>query len=123
MATAKVPFPRDAGQVAALLRLPEIMRLVSDLDETRWTGRPGYPIRVMVGAALVKAIYALPTWTRTARLITEHAALREAIGGARSHWACYRFAAKLREHDGLLAACTDRVLAACVPRGRRWARS
>ena len=59
------------------------MRLISDLDETRWTGRPGYPIRVMVGAALVKAIYALPTWTRTARLITEHAALREAIGGAR----------------------------------------
>lgn len=86
MATAKVPSPRDAGQIAALLGLPEIIRLVSDLDETRWTGRPGNPIRVMVGAALVKAIYALPTWTRTARLIAEHAALRDAIGGAPSHW-------------------------------------
>ncbi len=111
MATAKVPSPRDAGQVAALLGLPEIMQLVSDLDETRWTGRPGYAIRTMVGAALIKAIYALPTWTRTARLIAEHAALREAIGGAPSHWACYRFAAKLREHGGVLTACIDRVLA------------
>lgn len=27
----------------------------------------------MVGAALVKAVYCLPTWTRTARLISEHA--------------------------------------------------
>jgi Transposase DDE domain/Transposase domain (DUF772) len=111
MATAKVPSPRDAGQVAALLGLPEIMRLISDLDETRWTGRPGYAIRVMVGAALVKAIYALPTWTRTARLIAEHAALREVIGRAPSHWACYRFAAKLREHGDMLTACMDRVLA------------
>src|SRR5260370_37555610 len=66
---------------------------------------------VLVGAALVKAVYALPTWTRTARLIAEHAALREAIGGAPSQWACYRFAAKLREHGGALAACIDRVLA------------
>jgi hypothetical protein len=70
MASTKVPSPRDAGQVAALVSLPEITRLVADLDETRWTGRPGYPIRVMVGAALVKAVYALPTWTRTARLMT-----------------------------------------------------
>ena len=111
MAKVKVPSPRDAGQVAALLRLPEIMRLISDLDETRWTGRPGYAIRVMVGAALVKAIYALPTWTRTVRLIAEHAALRDAVGGAPSHWACYRFAAKLREHGDMLTACIDRVLA------------
>jgi hypothetical protein len=111
MASTKVPSPRDAGQVAALLRLPEIMQLVTDLDETRWTGRPGYPIRVMVGAALVKAVYALPTWTRTARLIAEHAGLREAIGDAPSVWACYRFAVKLRDHDDMLTACVDRVLA------------
>jgi hypothetical protein len=87
------------------------MRLIADLDETRWTGRPGNPVRVMVAVALVKAMYALPTWTRTVRLIAEHAALREAVGGAPSHWACYRFAAKLREHDGMLTACIDRVLA------------
>src|SRR5260370_15684530 len=66
---------------------------------------------VLVGAALVKAVYALPTWTRTARLIAEHAALREAIGGAPSQWAGYRFAAKLREQGGALAGCIDRVLA------------
>src|SRR5579859_1747399 len=102
MASAKVPSPHDAGQVAAVLGLPEIARLIADLGETRWTGRPGYPIRTMVGAALVKAVYCLPTWTRTARLIAEHAALREAIGGAPSNWACYRFAKKLREHGNML---------------------
>jgi hypothetical protein len=111
MATATVSLPRDATQVAALLDLPEIKQLIADLDETRWTGRPGYPVRTMVRAVLVKAVYTLPTWTRTARLIAEHAALREAIGNAPSHWACYRFAAKLRQHEAMLTACIGRVLA------------
>jgi hypothetical protein len=103
---------RDAAQVAALLNSPEIGRLIADLDATRWTGRPGYPIRTMVGAALVKSVYALPTWTRTVRLIAEHAALRDAIGGAPSVHACYRFTVKLREHGDALSGCLDRVLAA-----------
>jgi hypothetical protein len=110
MATTTVSPCHDARHVAALLELPEIKQLIADLDGTRWTGRPGYPLRVMVGAALVKAVYALPTWTRTARLLAEHAALREAIGGAPSNWACYRFAAKLRAHGDMLTACLDRVL-------------
>jgi hypothetical protein len=97
--------------MAALLDLPEIRQLIADLDETCWTGRPGFPVRVMVGAFLIKAVYAIPTWTRTARLIAEHAALREAIGGAPSNWACYRFAAKLRQHEAMLTACTGKALA------------
>jgi hypothetical protein len=90
MATTKIASVHDARHVAALLDLPEIIQLIADLDETRWTGRPGYTVRTMVGAALTKTVYALPTWTRTARLIAEHAALRKAIGGTPSHWACYR---------------------------------
>ena len=54
--------------------------LVSDLEATRWTGRPGYPIRAMVGMALVKSLYAIPTWTKTVRLVGEHAALLAALG-------------------------------------------
>lgn len=111
MVTTTVAMPR-AAQVAALLDSPEIGRLIADLDATRWTGRPGYPIRTMVGAALVKSVYALPTWTRTVRLIAEHAALREAIGGAPSVHACYRFTVKLRQHSAALAGCLDRVLTA-----------
>jgi hypothetical protein len=111
MADTTVSPHHDAQQVAALLALPEITQLVSDLNETRWTGRPGYAIHTMVGAALVKAVYALPTWTRTARLIAEHTAPREAIGDAPSHWACYRFAGKLRDHGDMLTACIGRVLA------------
>lgn len=111
MASTKVPPGHDARKITELLATPEIGQLIADLDATRWTGRPGYPIRTMIGACLVKAVYALPTWTRTARLIAEHAALREAIGGAPSHWACYRFAEKLRDNGDALAACLDRLLA------------
>ena len=107
----------DAVQVAALLDSPEIGQLVSELAATRWTGRPGYPPRTMVGMALAKPVYALPTWTRTVALVNEHAALRIALGcpdpiSVPSMHACYRFAAKLRAHKPLLDACLDRVTAA-----------
>jgi len=75
----------------------------------RWTGRKGYPIRALVGACLAKSLYAIPTWSRTAALIAEHAALRQAIGGAPSVYALYRFATKLRQHKSLLDACLARV--------------
>jgi hypothetical protein len=87
---------------------------VSELEATRWTGRPGYPIRTMVGMALAKSIYSLSTWTRTVRLVAEHTALRTALGcedAAPSEWACYRFAAKLRAYKPLLDACIDSVTA------------
>jgi len=75
-----VPRRSDAEQVAALLDSPEIDQLVTELTATRWTGRPGSPIRAMVGMALAKSLYTLPTWTRTVGLVREHAALRAAIG-------------------------------------------
>jgi hypothetical protein len=89
---------------------------VTELEATRWTGRPGYPIRAMVGMALAKSLYTLPTWTRTVALVSEHAALRTAIGcpdpaDVPSVHACYRFTAKLRAFKPLLDACLDRVTA------------
>jgi hypothetical protein len=77
---SKVPPRSDAVQLAALLGSPEIAQLVAELEATRWTGRPGYPIRTMAGMALAKSLYTLPTWTRTVALVSEHAALRTAIG-------------------------------------------
>jgi hypothetical protein len=69
----------------------------------------------MVGMALVKSIYALPTWTRTVALVHEHPALRAAItqgsGDVPSVYACYRFTAKLRQYGDILARCIDRVTA------------
>jgi hypothetical protein len=62
-----------------LLDSPEIDELVTELEATRWMGRPGYPIRTMVGMALAKSIYTLPSWTRTVALVSEHAALRAAL--------------------------------------------
>ena len=113
MAEPTVPAARDASQVARLLGTPEIEHLIHDLEDTRWTGRPGYPIRAMLGMALVKALYALPTWTRVVALVADHAALRVALGietDAPSQWACYRFAAKLREYGSLVTECIDAVL-------------
>ncbi len=65
----------------------------------------------MVGMVLVKSLYVLPMWTRTVRLVAEHAALGKAIGGAPSVDACYRFTRKLREHKTALDACIAAVIA------------
>ncbi len=113
MASQKVPRRSDADQIAGLLDSPEIAGLIADLDATRVTGRRGYPTRTLVGMALVKGRYALPTWTRAVRLVREHAALRDALGceSAPSEWACYRFTRKLRKHSAVLADCADRVTA------------
>jgi hypothetical protein len=95
--------------IADLLDSPEIDTLISELDGLRWTGRKGYGARALVGACLVKSLYAIPTWTQVAALIAEHSALQAAVGGAPSHWAMYRFATKLREQKPLLDACLNRV--------------
>src|SRR4051794_37820217 len=66
----------------------------------------------MIGMALATAIYAAPTWTRHAALVSEHPALRAAITCGTpvpSVYPCYRFTTKLRTYGDLLAACLDRV--------------
>ncbi|MDQ1711956.1 MAG: hypothetical protein QOE45_1406 [Frankiaceae bacterium] len=112
--TVSTVAPRHGvAQVTALLDLPEVRALIAGLDETRWTGRPGYPVRTMVGVLLAKSVYALPTWTRTLRLLGEHDALRDAVGGVvPSDDATYRFTAKMREHRHLLDAALDAVVRA-----------
>jgi Transposase DDE domain/Transposase domain (DUF772) len=104
--------PRQAvDQLAAVLDSREVTRLIKALEYVRWTGRPGYPVRAMVGMCLVKSIYVLPTWSRTVRLVAEHPGLQAVLGCAPSQWACYRFVRMLRERDGwALTQCVDDVL-------------
>lgn len=114
MATATVAPRSASAEVAALLGSPEIRGLIDHLQETRWTGRPGFPIRTMVGMALAKSMYTLPTWAKLVRLVEEHAGLQTALGcegDVPSQWACYRFAKKLRENGDALDACISRVIA------------
>src|SRR6266545_7299008 len=106
-----VPGRSLAALIADLLDTPEIGQLIAELEALQWTGRKGYGARTLSGACLVKSLYAIPTWTRTAQLTAEHHALAEAIGGTPSEWACYRFTVKLRQHSDKLAACLDRVTA------------
>jgi IS5 family transposase len=112
VASTTVTSARDAAHISALLDSPEITGLIADLQLTRWTGRPGYPLRAMVGLALVKSVYALPTWTRAVNLVKDHAALREVLGAAPSDDAAYRFTKKLREHNATLTSRIEEVLAA-----------
>ncbi len=100
------------AELEKILAAPEVLGLIADLEATRLTGRRGYPVRAMVGMTLVKGLYAIPTWTRTAELVAEHAGLQGVLGCAPSVHACYRFTAKLRKHSKALADCVERTEAA-----------
>ncbi|HSZ03976.1 MAG TPA: transposase [Solirubrobacteraceae bacterium] len=115
MTTQNVARRPVAETLSDILASPEVSRLIDELQATRWTGRPGYPLRAMVGMALAKSLYALPTWTRTVALVREHAALAAVIapnGETPSVYACYRFTAKLREHAPVLERCIADVVRA-----------
>ncbi|HXN36788.1 MAG TPA: transposase [Solirubrobacteraceae bacterium] len=113
MTTQNVARRSVADQLSDILDSPDVSRLADQLQQTRWTGRPGYPIRSMIGMALAKSLYALPTWTRTVALVKEHSALAAVVapdGDVPSVYACYRFTAKLREHTDLLQGCIASVV-------------
>jgi Transposase DDE domain len=110
VASGKVARRADASEVSALLDSPEVAALIDRLDSAGDPrGRKGYGARALVGACLVKALYGLPTWTRVASLLADHAGLQDALGGCPSVWACYRFTVRLRENQPLLADCLDGI--------------
>ena len=111
MAGLTVPRRSVAADIATILDSPEVAGLVAELDALRFVGRRGYGSRALLGACIVKALYALPTWTRVCDLIAEHPGLSDALGGTPSHWACYRFAMKLRKERDRIADCLDALAA------------
>ncbi|MGH3047356.1 MAG: transposase [Gaiellaceae bacterium] len=111
MAGKRVAPGSVASQIRFLLDSPEVASLVDALEESRETGRRGYGSRALVGACLIKSLYAIPTWSRTAALIAEHVALQNALGGVPSVYALYRFSAKLRRFKPILDACLARLTA------------
>jgi hypothetical protein len=114
MASPKVAGGAASAALKAVLDSPEIGHLIEELQATRWTGRPGYPIRTMIGLALAKSLYAIPTWTKTVALVKEHWALQRALdceGSPPSVWSAYRFAEKLRDNGEMVERCIDSVVA------------
>src|SRR6266540_2978302 len=110
MATGKVARRTAVGDVGELLDSPEIAALIDEIDASGDPrGQKGFGTRALVGACLVKTLFALPTWTRVAALIAEHPGLHIVLGGPPSLWACYRFTVKLRANQPLLSACLDRI--------------
>ncbi len=65
MTTPNVAGRSVAKDLSGILASPEVSHLVDELQATRWTGRPGYPLKAMVGMALAKSLYAIPTWTHS----------------------------------------------------------
>ncbi len=112
MSTARIAL-NCAEELALLLDSSELSRLIDELQATRWTGRPGYSIRSMVGMALAKSLYKIHTWTSIVKLVQEHSALAAVIapnGDVPSVYACYRFTAKLRDNATMLEDCIAGVL-------------
>lgn len=108
---------RCAETVSVILDSIEVADLIEQLEFLRWTGRPGYSTRTLMGVVLTKSLYAIPTWTRTLALVRDHAALRAAIGctadgDVPSKDAMYRFTKKLRSCEGQRQECIDAVLEA-----------
>jgi Transposase DDE domain/Transposase domain (DUF772) len=114
LASPKVAGGAASAALKTVLDSPEIGRLIGELKETRWTGRPGYPIRTMVGLALAKSLYAIPTWTKVVALVADHWKLQRALGcegNSPSVYAAYRFAEKMRANGDMLERCIDAVVA------------
>jgi hypothetical protein len=108
VAFGKVARRTVVSDVAALLDSPELQTLIADLNEFGdKRGRKGYGARALLGACLVRSMFALPTWTFVAALIAEHPGLQNALGGCPSVWAMYRFSVKLRKNRPALNACLD----------------
>ncbi len=114
MASPKVAGGAASAALKVVLDSPEIGRLIEELEATRWTGRPGYPVRTMVGLALAKSLYAIPTWTQVVALVADHWKLQRALGcegNPPSVYAAYRFAEKMRANGDMLERCIDSVVA------------
>jgi hypothetical protein len=81
----RAAVPLGAGEEIEILLLRHQLRVLErqvarPALAPRWTSRKGYGSRALVGACLVKSMYAIPTWSRTAALVAEHQALRSPRG-------------------------------------------
>jgi hypothetical protein len=112
VAVGKIARRTVVADVAALLDSSELAELIGELERCGDPrGRRGYGVRTLLGACLVKSLFALPTWTFVAALIAEHPGLQDALGGCPSVWAMYRFSVKLQKNRAAIEACLDKLAA------------
>ena len=67
----------------------------------------------MVGLALAKSLYAIPTWTKVVALVADHWKLQRVLGcegSPPSVYAAYRFAEKMHANGHMLDRCIDSVV-------------
>lgn len=111
MTSPKVPRRSVAENLSDILASPEVSRLIDQLQATRWTGRPGYPLGAMVGMALAKSLYTVPTWTRTGALVREHPTLAAVIAPDAKYRPCMRATALRASSATMPTSCKAASLA------------
>lgn len=113
-----------ANALKECLAAREMRSLERAIAAARWTGRPGYPIRSMVGIALLRSAGKLHV-SEAMRVVADHRPIRAALGiegDPPSAYACYRFEAKIRgkrllaADDALYVGLRERLRAAGLGR-------
>jgi len=88
--------------------------LVAALEQTRWTGRPGYPIKVMWRTIIASYVFDIPTIEELRRRLEEpFLAILCGIYSDKeipSRFAYYRFIGKLIAHRDLIEKCMAKTI-------------
>lgn len=99
-----------AKRLSVIFDNPQILGLIEDLEATRRTGRPGYPISVMVKTVLAGFVLNIPTDTGLIRGLGDNPLLSHLCGifhpdEIPSPWAYSRFRKKLLANRELFMEC------------------
>lgn len=91
--------------------------LLESFEKTRWTGRPGYPLRVMWRTLVTSYILDIPTIQELIRTLRRNPFIAIECGiysdkGIPSRFAYYRFIKKLLAHRDLIEKCMAKTVAA-----------
>ena len=104
-----------AERLNAVFDQPQIQKLIDGLKQTRNTGRPGYPVAVMVKTILAGFILNIPTDTGVIRALRDNPLLSHLCGISHpdeipSPWAYSRFRKKLIAHRELVLECVAELV-------------
>ena len=91
--------------------------LLEALEKTRWTGRPGHPVRVMWRTAIAMYILNIPTIQELIRTLHRNPFMAFQCGihsdkEVPTRFACYRFTKKLIAHRELIEQCMAKTIEA-----------
>ncbi|MDE2938875.1 MAG: transposase [Chloroflexota bacterium] len=112
---AITPFPHRQGQLAELEHAFNLIydrTILQQLQEYRWTGRPGYPLSALWRAYVASFVLNLPHTNALIRLLEDNVQLRNfcGFGDQLPHRTTFnRFISRLSHHSDLVESCLTRL--------------